>query len=167
MEEADAICGRIAILANRMLATGSSHQLRAQHGISYYIHIVLESDSKATPAEIDAVKSWTSANLPGATEDGAIVHGQLRFRLPKERISPARQPGHDDAINGSGQTPPPQVHMSQVFRLLEDNKARLGIKYYSVGETTLEQVFLRIVKQHKAEETAEEEPPKKFWRWYF
>ena len=167
MEEADALPGRIAILAKRMLATGSSHQLRAQNGISYYIHLVLESGSHATSTEINAVKSWIGRYLPGAIEDGAVVHGQLRFRLPKGQDPPVRQPGSTDAINSAGEASPPQVHMSQVFRLLEDNKALLGIKYYSVGETTLEQVFLRIVNQHNTEDTTEKEPPKKFWRWHF
>jgi hypothetical protein len=50
-------------------------------------------------------------------------------------------------------------NISALFTLLEANKALLGLEYYSVSQTTLDQVFLKIVGQHQIEEEGYAAPP--------
>ena len=41
-----------------------------------------------------------------------------------------------------------ELKLGEVFLLIEENKPRLGIESFSVSETTLEQVFLSLVKSN-------------------
>lgn len=41
------------------------------------------------------------------------------------------------------------IKWSQMFGLMEDAKARLGISDYSLGQTSLEQVFLFFTKYQR------------------
>mmetsp|Transcript_27372 Transcript_27372/g.37911 ORF Transcript_27372/g.37911 Transcript_27372/m.37911 type:complete len:101 (+) Transcript_27372:1-303(+) len=41
--------------------------------------------------------------------------------------------------------------LSKVFRMIEDNRNKLGIVGYSVSETTLEQIFIHFAKQQDEE----------------
>jgi coproporphyrinogen III oxidase len=45
--------------------------------------------------------------------------------------------------------------ISALFTLLEQHKADLGFEYYSVSQTTLDQVFLSIVGKHDVKEEGE------------
>ena len=42
--------------------------------------------------------------------------------------------------------------VSALFHLLESNKDELGFAYYAVQPTTLDQVFLNVVRKHNVEE---------------
>jgi len=42
--------------------------------------------------------------------------------------------------------------IGRLFRLLDENKRELGIEYYSVGQTTMDEVFVRIVREHGGKE---------------
>jgi ATP-binding cassette subfamily A (ABC1) protein 3 len=50
--------------------------------------------------------------------------------------------------------------------LLEESKEELGIEYYSVSPTTLDQVFLTVVGRHNVKEEGYEQEEKKRW-WQF
>ena len=149
MEEADALALRIGILAKRMLAIGTSSSLRAQYGDAYQIHLVLASAPLTDPQEMTALQQWITSQLPGAMVDGPALHGQLRIKMAR---STAERHGDDTS-------------MKDLFVLLEENKERLGLKFYSVGEATLGQVFLRIVGEHNVGEEEVEVPSKPFFRW--
>ena len=45
-----------------------------------------------------------------------------------------------------------QVHLSEIFREIEEHKVELGVGQYSLSQPTLEQVFIRIAKTVDAEE---------------
>ena len=47
--------------------------------------------------------------------------------------------------------------MGEMFSQIEDNKQRLGIREYAIGQTTLEQIFIGISNKDKQE--AEELTP--------
>lgn len=162
MEEADALSVRIGILAKRMLATGTSRQLRTQHGDAYHIHLVLDSAPHTAPGEVEYLRTWITMNLSGATEDGTMVNGQLRFFIPRSQHL-HRYPQGNDGVDDVGNVPAPPLKISELFRLLEDKKQEVGIKFYSIEETTLDKVFLRIVQRHNVEEMEEEAPRKRHW----
>jgi ATP-binding cassette subfamily A (ABC1) protein 3 len=58
-------------------------------------------------------------------------------------------------------------NISALFTLLEANKRMLGLEYYSVSQTTLDQVFLKIVGQHQVEEEGYAPPATGFWKKLF
>ena len=59
-------------------------------------------------------------------------------------------------------------NISALFTLLETHKEFLGLEYYSVSQTTLDQVFLKIVGQHQIEEEGYAVPiANGFWKKLF
>ncbi|KAI5809808.1 hypothetical protein DFH27DRAFT_477169 [Peziza echinospora] len=147
MEEADALASRAGILAKRMLALGTGDYLRQQHGDKYHIHLVLKSAPHSTEEEMLYVKQSILSTFPGADVDDKSFHGQIRFSVP------ARE-------NSQGRT-----SVNRTFADLEESKEKLGLEYYSVSQTSLEDIFLKIVGEaNVAEEgyAVEKKKKKKF-----
>ncbi|KAK2743758.1 hypothetical protein FQN57_004695 [Myotisia sp. PD_48] len=139
MEEADALATRAGIMAKRMLAIGTTDYLRRRHGNAHHVHVVHKDAPHTSDADMEQIRSWVLDTLPSASIEQKTYHGQLRFSL-----------------GGSQATDSEDVGTSKLFALLEQNKERLGFAYYSVSQTTLDQVFLSIVGQHNIQEEGEE-----------
>ncbi|ERF69960.1 hypothetical protein EPUS_08771 [Endocarpon pusillum Z07020] len=140
MEEADALADRAGILAKKMLALGTSDYLRRRYGDGYHIHLVHRQGPHAMREEMEALRHWVLTKIPRAVADDTMLHGQFKFRLPNTyRI-------HESQEKQSSNS------MAWLLALLEDHKDELNIEYYSVTQTTLEQVFLSIVGKHRIEE---------------
>ncbi|KAL1957039.1 hypothetical protein VTO42DRAFT_6416 [Malbranchea cinnamomea] len=163
MEEADALANRAGIMAKKMLALGTTDYLRRRHGNMYYVHIVHKSAPHTSEDEMERIREWVLASLPGASIEQKTYHGQLRFSVPGLSSVEERgdQISYDFGENGGNRTVTSSqttsvasgIGISQLFSLLERNKENLGFEYYSVSQTTLDQVFLSIVgKHHVAEE---------------
>ncbi|KAL8750136.1 MAG: hypothetical protein Q9184_006532 [Pyrenodesmia sp. 2 TL-2023] len=135
MEEADALAQRAGVVSTRMLAVGTVENLRNRWGNLYHVHLVQRSAPHTTPEEMDCLKSWIRSTIEGADVEEKTFSGQLRFSVP------ARGP------RGRG--------VGQLFRLLENNKEGLGVEYYAIGQTTMDEVFVRIVRRHGGEEENE------------
>lgn len=179
MEEADALANRAGIMAKRMLALGTTDYLRRRHGNVYYIHMIHRSAPHTTEEKMENIRNWVVSSLPGADIEQKTYHGQLRFSVhgsdtlakgPSSSVgslsdnpdkishqfgdvSEKKQPSvavtstSDDARSNSE-----GISVGKLFSLLEENKHSLGIEFYSVSQTTLDQVFLSIVGQHHVEE---------------
>ena len=125
MEEADALSDEIAILsAGRLRAIGTSFFLKNKFGSGYSISMMcMEKDT-------DKVIELVNHHLPGA-ETLANAAGALTFGLPK-RVTPLI-PGF--------------------FKYIEAEAEKHGkdalVKEWSISNTTLEEVFLRLVAQTK------------------
>lgn len=152
MEEADALAKRAGIMARRMLAMGTTDQLRRRHGDAYHVHLVHKDAPHTSNEEMDRVKNWVRTNLPNADMDERTYHGQLRFSVPnapidKEASTSVTHKGAavtEQAAEGKG--------ISALFHLLESSQQELGFAYYAVQPTTLDQVFLNVVRKHNVEE---------------
>ncbi|KAK0610321.1 Retinal-specific ATP-binding cassette transporter [Lasiodiplodia hormozganensis] len=140
MEEADALATRAGIMARRMLAVGTGEELRQRFGDGWVVQVVLASAPASAQEEMDAVWKWVEENVPGAVLDPRVAHGQVRFTAPWSRGGGKVEGG------GAG------MGIAELFEKLERSKALLGIAYYSVGRTTLDQVFLSIVGRHDVKE---------------
>lgn len=163
MEEADALANRAGIMARKMLALGTTDYLRAKHGNMYHVHLVHVDSPHTSEADMEQIRRWVSTSLPGAIIEQKTYHGQLRFSIPADfSLSPSYS-YPDDVIseheyhpvtrNGGTMTPSrPTGGISALFSLLEESKGDLGFHYYSVSQTTLDQVFLTIVGKHHVEE---------------
>ena len=168
MEEADALSHRAGIMAGRMLALGTTDYLRRKHGDAYHVHLVHSKAPHTSDEEMEQIRSWVVESFPGAQVEEKTYHGQLRFSVPAKGHT-AETIGGKDVISS---TIPNDAGISALFTSLERNKEKLGFEYYSVSQTTLDQVFLSIVGKHDVEEEGEKaardrpgkQGKKKWWR---
>ena len=165
MEEADALADRAGIMGKKMLALGTSEVLRKKHGDRYHVHLIMKTAPYTSDADMDRVKSWIIANLEGADIEDRTFHGQLRFSVPAnhdvEPVQPQEKPLKLTHESSASSTDTIQVMegnetsrsgIGGLFTLLESQKESLDFEYYSVSQTTLDQVFLSIVGKHDIEE---------------
>ena len=129
MEEADALAQRAGIMAGRMLASGTTDHLRNKYGNAYYVHLIHRHAPHSSDQDMKLVSQWILAAFPTARVEEKTYHGQMRFSVSLDNLTAAR-----------------------LFGLLEENKSRLGIEDYSVGQATLDQVFLNIIRKYNVEE---------------
>lgn len=182
MEEADALAGRAGILAGRMLALGTTEYLRQKYGNMYHVHLVHAQAPHTSDEDMHRLRNWVWSTFPGAMIQQKTYHGQLRFSVPAtlsvEETATTTTTTEDTAsswtfvdetqssmardgssfcsttmrLKNSSNT----SSASMLFSCLEQNKSVLGVQYYSISQTSLDQVFLSIVGQHDvAEENSE------------
>ncbi len=169
MEEADALADRAGIMAKRMLALGTSDNLRRKHGDAYYIHLVMKSAPHTNEEEIMRIREWVVAEFPGAVIEDKTYHGQIRFSVPGYRDAEKEKMVEvtDDEISGGKELESVRCRdgVGSLIMILEDHKEELGLEHYSVSPTTLDQVFLSIVQKHDVEEEGYSRP-KDNGRWF-
>ncbi|MDI1485680.1 MAG: hypothetical protein OHK93_003869 [Ramalina farinacea] len=174
MEEADALADRAGIMGKKMLAIGTSEGLRRKFGDRYHVHLITKTAPHTSDEEMQGIKEWIVKNLLGAEVEDKTFHGQLRFSVPAHNspgsASPSLPGSSDskemkdvDAIERIDAHPKAMEDSARasnngregigpLFTLLETHKQELGFEYYSVSQTTLDQVFLAIVGKHQIEE---------------
>ena len=178
MEEADALADRAGIIGRKMLALGTSQELRRKHGDRYYVHLIMKTAPHSSDDEMEMVKEWVGRRFGDAAEvEERTFHGQLRFSVPaleghlatepvlvsekEDQPSPPSSSDDNTSIDVIRQTVSPVSNVDAarreggigaLFTLLEAHKQDLGFEYYSVSPTTLDQVFLSIVGKHNIEE---------------
>ena len=166
MEEADALADRAGIMGKKMLALGTSDSLRRKHGDQYHVHLIMKTAPHTSDADMEHVKSWISTNLQGADIEDKTFHGQLRFSVPAHRPPPplseqdseqvvklkSDSTSSTDTIQAADDKETNRSGIGALFTLLQSHKEELGFEYYSVSQTTLDQVFLSIVGKHNIEE---------------
>lgn len=166
MEEADALANRAGILAKRMLAMGTTDNLRQRFGDALHIHLVSKTAPHSTTEEMERVREWIVRTYPSAQVEEKTYHGQMRFSVPASEITQEEASTHEgDAIRNEKQSQKQQQRsaIGRLIIMLEQQKEALGIEHYSVTPTTLDQVFLTIVGQHNVKEENYEEKAKKSW----
>lgn len=161
LEEADALANRAGILAKKMLALGTTDYLRRKYGDAYHVHLVHSQAPHTSDLDMELIRSWVIETFPLAVVELKTWSGQLRFSVPafhpkRDELMEKSVQVHEDAIDGADETRAIERFRHQgiaaLFTLLERHKEELGFEYYSVSQTTLDQVFLTIVGKHDIEE---------------
>lgn len=163
MEEADALATRAGIMAKRMLALGTTDDLRKRYGNKYHVHLVHSQAPHTTDETMERIRDWVQKNFPGAVIEQKTYHGQIRFSIPATAASSSPKAEITEYAAGpiaeeEELGPGPRYQsvnksiVSSIFSKLEQSKTDLGVQYYSVSQTTLDQVFLAIVGQHNIRE---------------
>lgn len=170
MEEADALANRAGILAQRMLAIGTADELRKAHGDALNVHLVASDAPRTSDADMQRMREWVQTHISGATVEERTYHGQLRFSVANTPSNAITNQLH--AASSSSDRPHSSGHtIRALFDLLETHKEQLGIAYYSVSPTSLDQIFLNVVRKHNiAEENSHAETKggkRKAWWWPF
>ncbi|OEL29286.1 ABC transporter A family member 8 [Dichanthelium oligosanthes] len=118
MEEAEALCDRIGIIANGSLqCIGSSKELKDRYGGSCVLTVT-------TPAGKEEEVERLVWSISPAANRVYRVSGTQKFEMPKEGMK-----------------------ISDVFRAMEDAKSWLSILAWDLADTTLEDVFVRVAKE--------------------
>lgn len=169
MEEADALADRAGIMGKKMLALGTSEGLRRKHGDRYHVHLIMKTAPHTSDDDMVVVKQWITANLEGAVVEDKTFHGQLRFSVPASRSATEESKSagtSTDVIQSANDKDANRSGIGALFTNLDAHKEELGFEYYSVSQTTLDQVFLSIVgKHHIEEENYGQRPQRKgFWK---
>ncbi|XP_065294718.1 phospholipid-transporting ATPase ABCA3-like [Dermacentor albipictus] len=137
MEECEAMCSRLAIMVNgRLCCLGSPQHLKNKFGSGYSImikvagakpsatsltsHSSFSSKDESLGTEVDGVKNYMQARLPGIELIGAH-NGLLEFHLSA-----------------------PDLSWAEVFDVMDQAKGVFNVADYSVAQLTLEQVFLHF-----------------------
>lgn len=127
MEECDALCTRIAIMVNgRFMCLGSPQHLKSKFGQGYTLIAKMAALEDGRTAPNEALTSYVQACFP-STRVFDSHQGYVHLQVPD-----------------------PQVHLADVFTLMERAKAELHVQDYSVHQTTLEQVFLAFTRTQVA-----------------
>lgn len=146
MEEANELATRVAIMSTRILAIGTSQQLRKQYSNVYDVHLVLETAPGSTRTEIQEVESWVRNVFPEASFDAINLGGQIRFVMPV--VSSLPKDGRSTA--------------RRLMEILEQHRTSLRLAHYTVGMGTLEMAFLRIMKNYDVPKV--EKARKPYWQ---
>jgi ATP-binding cassette subfamily A (ABC1) protein 3 len=113
MIECEAVCTRVCIMKlGEMVCLGDSQHLRSTHGTGFLLELnLITAESK------DDAKRFISSYF----NDAVLLEEHntlLNYEVPRRSIK----------------------LLSQAFRLLEENKTKLGINDYVLSQSTLEQV---------------------------
>ncbi|KAM9387437.1 ATP-binding cassette sub-family A member 13 [Phaethornis superciliosus] len=132
MEECEALCTRLAIMVNGSFkCLGSPQHIKNRFGDGYSVKIWLSKDINSQRMILNCLQ----LHFPG-TQFKAQHLNLLEYHIPRS-----------------------QGCLAELFRVLENHKAFLQIKHYSISQTTLEQVFINFATQdqgvsHSSQESA-------------
>ncbi|CAL1548539.1 unnamed protein product [Lymnaea stagnalis] len=123
MEECEALCTRIAIMAKgRILCLGSPQHLKNKYGQGYTVVIRASVDEHGKVLKLDEAHKF-------------VVHA-----LQKSQVFATQEAYVHLQVSDS-------VPLSILFSTLEQAKQKYKFQFYTVQQTTLEQVFLMFMKE--------------------
>ncbi|VDO32810.1 unnamed protein product [Haemonchus placei] len=122
MDECEALCSRIAILhRGRVVAIGTSQQLKSRFGNSYTISMVAPG-LESRDAVIDAVKEAFPKAVLKTPKGSLTLSLKWEVRIPKSESD----------------------RWSTLFRDVQTLAKSLGVTDYCVAQSSLEETFLRL-----------------------
>lgn len=160
MDECEALSDRLGIMVNgQFQCLGSVQQLKEKFGKGYTL--ILKCRHSDTINNIQPVMDFVQSKIKFATLKGKIFFF-IRFKNWNNKvnnpfcfISDQQQETLFYQINKEDQSIGEESiqNISELFDLLESNKASLKLETYSLSQTSLEQVFLSFARHQKDEQT--------------
>ncbi|KAG5202796.1 hypothetical protein JEQ12_002379 [Ovis aries] len=130
MEEAEAVCDRVAVLVSgRLRCIGTVQHLKSKFGKGYFLEIKLKDWIEGL--EVDRLQREIRCIFPNASRQESFST-ILAYRIPKEDVQ----------------------SLSQSFSKLEEAKHTFAIEEYSFSQATLEQVFVELTKEQEEEDSS-------------
>ncbi|XP_069055940.1 cholesterol transporter ABCA5 isoform X1 [Pleurodeles waltl] len=128
MEEADAVCDRVAIMVSGQLrCIGSVQHLKSKFGRKYFLDMKLREVSESQKVEL--LHREIEHIFPHASRQESFA-SILSYKIPREDVQ----------------------SLSLAFSRLEEAKHAFDIEEYSFSQSTLEQVFVEFAKEQEVEE---------------
>merc|ERR1712176_19872 len=132
MDECQELGTRIGILIDgEIVATGNLSRLHELFCTSYFVEISLESHV-GVDAEQNVIDIFEKHHM--TAESYETIPYRLKFRVPF-----VEDLGRNDT-----------KQLASIFKLLEENKQSIGIKFYSVAPMNLEQIFIDLSRKQFA-----------------
>ncbi|XP_069808885.1 ABC-type organic anion transporter ABCA8-like [Dendropsophus ebraccatus] len=125
MEEAEAVCDRVAIMVSgKLRCIGSIQQLKSKFGKGYLLEMKVKD-----PQRVDEIHQEIIRIFPQADRQDRFS-SLLLYKIPMENVQ----------------------SLSQAFSQLEEAKRAHDIEEYSFSQSTLEQVFLELAKEQEKDD---------------
>uniref|UniRef100_A0A8W4FA97 Cholesterol transporter ABCA5 n=1 Tax=Sus scrofa TaxID=9823 RepID=A0A8W4FA97_PIG len=130
MEEAEAVCDRVAIMVSGQLrCIGTVQHLKSKFGKGYFLEIKLKDCIENL--EVDRLQREIQYIFPNANRQESFS-SILAYKIPKEDVQ----------------------SLSRSFSKLEEAKHTFAIEEYSFSQATLEQVFVELTKEQEEEDNS-------------
>ncbi|XP_069916490.1 cholesterol transporter ABCA5 isoform X1 [Oryctolagus cuniculus] len=130
MEEAEAVCDRVAIMVSGQLrCIGTVQHLKSKFGKGYFLEIKLKDWIENL--EVDRLQREILYIFPNASRQESFS-SILAYKIPKEDVQ----------------------SLSQSFSKLEEAKHTFAVEEYSFSQATLEQVFVELTKEQEEEDNS-------------
>ncbi|NWR25396.1 ABCA5 protein, partial [Emberiza fucata] len=130
MEEAEAVCDRVAILvAGQLRCIGTVQHLKSKFGRGYFLEMKLRET--ADVQQVEYLQSQILHIFPNAIRQESFA-SILAYKIPKEDVQ----------------------SLSHSFSKLEEVKHAFNIEDYSFSQATLEQVFVELAKEQEEEDSS-------------
>jgi len=149
MEEAEALCQRIAIIVGGSLrCIGSVQHLKSRYGSGWQVNIKIGergNEQKIEVVESDFVNrgDGPASPLTPVTRVGRDLQAFMTNSFPGATLIDDQHTNFTYRIDRGNLT------LGQVFRTLEEHRQELSMEAYSVSETSLEQIFLQFARQQE------------------
>ncbi|KAM4691855.1 ATP-binding cassette sub-family A member 9-like [Rhinophrynus dorsalis] len=125
MEEAEAVCDRVAIMVSgKLRCIGSIQQLKSKFGKGYLLELKLKDS-----LQVDLIHNEIIRIFPHAARQDRFS-SLLVYKIPMDNVH----------------------SLSQAFLLLEEAKQAYNIEEYNFSQSTLEQVFIELTKEQEKED---------------
>ncbi|XP_068119631.1 ABC-type organic anion transporter ABCA8-like isoform X2 [Hyperolius riggenbachi] len=125
MEEAEAVCDRVAIMVSgKLRCIGSIQHLKSKYGKGYFLEIKLRDGQQVEEIHQEVLQLFPQA----ARKDR--FSSLLCYKIPMDNVQ----------------------SLSKAFLQLENAKRAYNIEEYSFSQSTLEQVFLELAKEQEKED---------------
>ncbi|XP_064604121.1 cholesterol transporter ABCA5-like [Liolophura sinensis] len=143
MEEADALCSRVAIMVNGQLqCLGPTQHLKDKFGSGYVLEVKVKSGGQATSGAGDG----------GTNTQVTADERLLQFEEYVKKLFPDSVCVEKFGERAQFKIPNANiVSLGQTFSALEEAKVLYNVAEYSFSQSTLEQVFLMFAKQQLEE----------------
>ncbi|XP_069511178.1 ATP-binding cassette sub-family A member 9-like [Ambystoma mexicanum] len=126
MEEAEAVCDRVAIMVlGKLRCIGSIQQLKSKFGKGYFLQIKVRDSQQADALHKDILKIFPHA---ARLERFSSL---LSYKIPMDNVK----------------------SLSQAFSVLEEVKRTFNLEEYSFSQSTLEQVFIELTKEQEKDDS--------------
>lgn len=128
MEEAEAVCDRVAIMVSGQLRyIGSVQHLKSKFGRHFSLDMKLDADSGVQQMEV--LHQEILKHFPNAYRQESFA-SLLSYKVPKSDVQ----------------------SLSQAFFNLEQVKRSFNVEEYSFSQSTLEQVFIELAKEQEEDD---------------
>ncbi|XP_058033573.1 retinal-specific phospholipid-transporting ATPase ABCA4 [Ahaetulla prasina] len=127
MEECEALCTRIAIMANGTFkCLGTIQDLKYKYGDGYIVTMKIKAPKLGLLPDLNQVEQFMCQNFPRG------IQREKHYNMLQYQIC--------------------SYSLAKIFRLILSNKENLNIEEYSISQTTLDQVFVNFAKQQMEDE---------------
>jgi ABC-type multidrug transport system ATPase subunit len=149
MEEADVLCTRIGIVATgQLICIGSQLRLKRRFGDGFRLKVAL-----VTPAPVAAgtVVATVVGDSAGTSDDGRTTNAaQLLQDFVQREVCEDAKLVHQFKTQFTFMLPAASVKISVLFdKFTNAQQSELNVREWSVNQTSLEEVFVKLVEQHE------------------